>query len=280
MKKRNTLGFILILLGVVFLLDTLGYLEFGLMFDKYWPMALIILGIVNLFRERSGKVFSLLLILVGSFLQLDRLDIFLIDIWDLFVPALLIVGGLGIIINRDDNKNYEENFSEYDTGQREQYKAKETYSKVENEEDIIDEEIIIEENNNFNREDKKDPYEEENNSFSNDISYDDYIDLSCAFTERKVSNRSENFKGGKVSSVIATTIVDLRDADFYENKAMIDINSILGNVEILVPKNCRVEISGTPILGGWNNYSRVDRENEKLVLRVRALIILGGVDIR
>lgn len=265
MKKRNNiLGLILILLGIIFLFDNLGYIEFSSIFSKYWPMALIVLGIINLLENRSSKLFSWILILIGSFLQLDRLDIFLIDIWNLFIPLLLIIAGMGLIMNRKDSReDYEEDTDFNNHG--EHYQARESHGDI-YEDEIVDEEVIF--NNN-------------SNNFTNrDLSYDEFIDIRSLFTERKIINKSDSFKGGKISSIVATTIVDLRDARFYEDQAIIDVNSILGNVEILVEKNCRVEITGTPILGGWNNYKIIDSETERSLLRIRGLVILGGIEIK
>jgi predicted membrane protein len=49
------LGSLLILFGVVFLLDNFGYIDADLIFENFWPLVLILLGIAFLVRRPRGK---------------------------------------------------------------------------------------------------------------------------------------------------------------------------------------------------------------------------------
>jgi predicted membrane protein len=66
-------GVILALVGVVILLDNLGILAASQVF-RFWPMLLIIAGVLNLTTQR-GRIIGTLLIAFGAVLQLHELGI-------------------------------------------------------------------------------------------------------------------------------------------------------------------------------------------------------------
>jgi uncharacterized membrane protein (UPF0136 family) len=50
--KNYTVGIILIVVGAMFLLDTLGIMEFHFVIRKFWPVVLIVIGIGILMRRK------------------------------------------------------------------------------------------------------------------------------------------------------------------------------------------------------------------------------------
>ncbi len=50
--KNSWIGILLIVLGSMFLLDSLGVMEFHHIVKKFWPIALILVGIGILARKR------------------------------------------------------------------------------------------------------------------------------------------------------------------------------------------------------------------------------------
>ena len=93
------------------------------------------------------------------------------------------------------------------------------------------------------------------------------------------NNQSQEFKGGKLSTILGGIELDLRGAKLYNNEVHIEVNAFLGGIEIHVPSDWRVEVSGTPMLGGMSNNTRLNSDPEAPILRVRYLAILGGVEI-
>ena len=83
---------------------------------------------------------------------------------------------------------------------------------------------------------------------------------------RPVLNGS--FNGGKITTVMAGTRLDLRSATMAPgDTAVIDVFTVFGGSEILVPGDWQVEISTTSIAGGTNDQRRrrdddEDRANE------------------
>jgi hypothetical protein len=89
-------GLILILVGGLFLADTLDLANFRPLVRNYWPAALILFGITKLF-VREGRGGGLTMIAVGSWLQIANLGLFGFD-WSSW-PLLLILMGVAIILN-------------------------------------------------------------------------------------------------------------------------------------------------------------------------------------
>jgi hypothetical protein len=95
---RIIAGLFLIVIGVLFLLDQLGKLDFGSIVSRYWPLFLILIGlwqlVSNSFRNIAGP---LLLILIGVILQLGKLEILGRIGWHYIWPLLIILLGLWIL---------------------------------------------------------------------------------------------------------------------------------------------------------------------------------------
>jgi hypothetical protein len=99
------------------------------------------------------------------------------------------------------------------------------------------------------------------------------------FRERKLATTSMDFRGGAVTTVFGGIKLDLRGADIRE-AADLSAFAVLGGIEVKVPAHWRVETSGLPILGGWENKAKHPAGGGGPVLRVRATCVLGGVEIR
>ena len=111
-SSRIFWGLVLIVVGVLFLLDRMGRLDFGAIFSKYWPLILILAGVVHLFannfRNASGGV---VLIVIGSFFMLAKLDILGKSAWHYVWPILFIVLGVWILFGLSGRRPREAAFS-------------------------------------------------------------------------------------------------------------------------------------------------------------------------
>ena len=92
-------GFMIILIGVIFLLASLGELDAGYVFSRYWPMLLVFVGIWQLFAAggRNPET-GIILIVIGALFMLSRWGILGIDLWKIIVPVLIIGVGLWILL--------------------------------------------------------------------------------------------------------------------------------------------------------------------------------------
>jgi cell wall-active antibiotic response 4TMS protein YvqF len=84
------LGFIIAALGLGLLLNRIGVLPFD-PFQRFWPLLLVVFGVMNLLTQ-SGRFFGLLLIGAGVVLQLTKLGIIHLGVADLWPLAIIAVG--------------------------------------------------------------------------------------------------------------------------------------------------------------------------------------------
>ncbi len=92
-------GLVLVGIGVLFLLDQMGQLNFGYLFSRYWPVVFILIGVAiilgNNFQNVGPGVFF---ILFGAFFLLMRIRIFNHTAWHYFWPLVIIGMGIWILI--------------------------------------------------------------------------------------------------------------------------------------------------------------------------------------
>lgn len=93
------LGIILLLAGTALLLNRLDVVEvtFWGLLGTWWPLLIVAAGLAALFTVPRAWPGPVVLISVGVFLQLARLDVFDLNIGSLVWPILLIVVGLGLL---------------------------------------------------------------------------------------------------------------------------------------------------------------------------------------
>ena len=87
-------GLLIVFVGIVFTLDELGVAG-ATNYLRYWPTALIIIGILKLLQARDGggAFVGLLLTLVGSWLQAEELNLIRISLRDVWPIGLVLFGG-------------------------------------------------------------------------------------------------------------------------------------------------------------------------------------------
>jgi lia operon protein LiaF len=95
-------GLLLIGIGVLFLLNQTGAisLDAGALFADYWPVLLIYFGLQGIVMQRDGGTWNVFLVLFGAYLVLRNLEVGFVkelNLWQVVVPFLLIVGGLGML---------------------------------------------------------------------------------------------------------------------------------------------------------------------------------------
>jgi len=86
-----------------------------------------------------------------------------------------------------------------------------------------------------------------------------------------------------VRCVLGNVELDLRDATFTAPVTDIIVDAVLGNVEITVPSNVRVESHGNAVLGSFESRTRkgVDPNSPAdVVLRVSGSSVLASVEVR
>jgi hypothetical protein len=107
---RLVLGGLLVLLGIALTLDQLGVVEVHHVW-RYWPAALILIGLSGLQRSEGRRLVTpVILIVVGSWLLLNTLGLVRVDVWDFFWPLILVAVGARIMLRRNDPINKQDAF--------------------------------------------------------------------------------------------------------------------------------------------------------------------------
>ena len=94
---RLLIGTSVVTLGVLFLLDSAGVLDAGSAIDRWWPLLLVVSGVLTLVERPPSIVRGTLLTCVGAILLLFSTDVLEGNAWDYLWPAAVILVGLLIV---------------------------------------------------------------------------------------------------------------------------------------------------------------------------------------
>ena len=103
-KTSNILwGLLLVIIGVIFGLNSLEITNINIFFNGWWTMFIIIPSFIDLFKEKD-KTGSIIGILIGIALLLACNNIINFDlIWKLSLPSVLVILGLSLIFKDSIN---------------------------------------------------------------------------------------------------------------------------------------------------------------------------------
>jgi predicted membrane protein len=217
-------GLVLILVGVLFLLDRMGRLDFGDLIGRWWPLILVAAGlwhlISNEFRDVVGGLF---LIVIGAMFQLAKLEILGQSAWHYIWPALIIILGLWVLAGAF---------------------RQQTGPKI-------------------------------------PISKEEALDAFAIFSGLERRIESQNFRGGKATALLGGIDLDFSQVRLAEGKASIELTAVLGGIDVRVPRHIRVELHGSPVLGGIeDNHLYTPGAEGDQTLYIKATAILGGIEIK
>jgi predicted membrane protein len=88
---RLIIGFGILALGMLWTLDNLDVLQ-SEPITRWWPVVLVLIGIVKLFDGRASRIPGALLILVGGLLLFDKAHLIDFDLGDLIPLAIALIG--------------------------------------------------------------------------------------------------------------------------------------------------------------------------------------------
>ena len=92
---------------------------------------------------------------------------------------------------------------------------------------------------------------------------------------------SDQFEGGSVTTVFGGSEIDLREAQMAAQGAALDVTALFGGVEIIVPAEWRVTLTGLPLFGGWDNKTKYAGEKgaEGPALKINCLAAFAGIEV-
>jgi len=209
------------------------------------PMLLIAIGFIAFFSRRSWFA-GLILILLGGFFLLPKLDIPSLDIirqngWAIILTA----AGIGILCKVLFNRKWFQWHTHFvfagSAGQEwKQFSSTGKRHKT------------------------------------------GYIERNCVFGGAKEEWDVQNFKGGEVNCVFGGMELDLSKAQLAEGVHHLELNSVFGGIVLYVPIEWNIEINTTHVFGAFvDNRPKpgfeVD-ENRSLIIEANA--IFGGGEIK
>ena len=107
-----------------------------------------------------------------------------------------------------------------------------------------------------------------------------WIDGIAVFGGQDQRSTAKAFSGGDVSAVFGGYELDLRDADIPERPAQISTMALFGGVDIIVPREWRVQLDVLPVFGAASDdRPRRDEEHEEVDLVVTGFAAFGGVTV-
>jgi predicted membrane protein len=120
-----------------------------------------------------------------------------------------------------------------------------------------------------------------NFNFSGAVDKNDVLDETALFGGRNMSLVSEQFKGGKVTSIFGGSKINLLYCKPVEG-CVIDVATIFGGTKIIVPENWNVKTEVVSIFGGFEDKrgnSVISRVDQSKIVVIKGVAIFGGGEI-
>lgn len=111
---------------------------------------------------------------------------------------------------------------------------------------------------------------------------DDMLSTLVAFGGVNPRVLSQEFQGGSVTAMFGGAQVDLREAKLAPEGATLEVTAAFGGVELAVPADWSLKITGLPLFGAWEDKTKnpADAAMEGPGLAIRCLALFGGIEIR
>lgn len=101
------------------------------------------------------------------------------------------------------------------------------------------------------------------------------------FGAAQVRNDSQQFSGGKVTTIMGDYEIDLRGAMLEQNGANMLLIACFGTVGLHIPQQMVLELNVIPVLGGIENTTEqiVTKADGVPALRIKCIAIFGVIEI-
>lgn len=112
------------------------------------------------------------------------------------------------------------------------------------------------------------------------VTNDDYLQATTIFSGTNKVVLSKNFKGGNVTTVFGGTELNFMQADI-NGEAVLDVTTLFGGVEIMVPSNWDVKMDVNAVFGGIEDKRMIkSMQNSGKILIIKGSCTFGGVDLK
>jgi predicted membrane protein len=242
-NSRIFLGFVLVIIGALFLLDNLNYLYFDIPHVIFsFPAVLIIIGILLLVNsEKKGA--GLIFLVIGALWMLPRIFPWISINGGVIFSVLIIALGIYILTKRRGSSGYGHYFDKSGTS---------------------------EQGSTVNA----------SGGYSEDT---DKLDDVAIFGGGHKFISSSNFQGGNITAIFGGSEIDLTRCKLAPGKHVLEVTAIFGGTTLIVPKEWNIIINVLPLFGGFSHKGMrgpnvvIDPES---TLIIKGVVIMGGGEIK
>ena len=248
LTPRFIIGACLVLVGVVLALEQLGLLQAHHVL-RFWPVALIVVGLAMLQRtEKHSALRALILIVVGGWLLLNTLGLVSLDLWEFIVPLLLVLFGARIMMRNHSSRpgaSGDLPGTGSPTGAAPTGQGPSAFDST--------------------------PA-----GFSQPV----HASLFALLGSSKRRWGKTVFRGAETTACMGGCELDLREALMGPGElAVVDVFVLMGGVNIFVPPHWTVSQEIVPLMGGVHDKTHSMPSNPAQHLLVRGTVVMGGVEI-
>ncbi len=242
-NSRFVLGFILLIIGVLFLLDNLNYLYFDIPHVIFsFPAILIIVGILILVNSEK-KGLGVIFVVIGGLWLLPRIFPYIAINGGIIFSVLIIALGIYILTKRRGYAGYHQSINQ-GSGSEESGTANPS------------------------------------GEFTKDT---DRIDDVAIFGGGHKFISSDNFQGGNVTAIFGGSEIDLTRCKLAPGQNILEVTAIFGGTTLIVPKEWNVVINVIPLFGGFSHKGMRGPNvviNPESTLIIKGVVIMGGGEIK
>lgn len=117
--------------------------------------------------------------------------------------------------------------------------------------------------------------------FNSSVDKNDILDETAIFGGRNMSLVSEQFRGGKITSIFGGSKINLLYCKPVEG-CVIDVATIFGGTKIIVPESWNIKSEVVSIFGGFEDKrgnSVIARVDQSKIVVIKGVAIFGGGEI-
>jgi len=241
-------GALIALIGLVFLLDNMNIFPASRIY-RFWPLILIVAGIMNL-TCRSARFFGIILLIAGILFQLSELGVTHFG-WGQLWPIAIIAIGL-LVMWSSYEARHRLTAAQGGAVSRDPTSGDQTFP------------------------DPTDPNIPDLRNTLNEVAI-------FGGVERRIV--TQDFRGGTINAIFGGVELDLSHAAMQQPQAELEVNAIFGGVELRVPDTWQVISSGQAIFGGYDDKTGSSDNLDpgappKKMLVLTGSVIFGGVEIK
>lgn len=257
------IGLLIVFVGIIFTLDELGVSP-ALSYLRYWPMAIIAIGIVKMLQAKEGgcAFAGLIITLVGVWLQGEELGLLRISLRDVWPVGLVLFGGYLVWqgLNKQRNQPESPSLPSPDAGPFDPS----TFSGP-----------------GWTGSPASQAPAPEPVPISSSAQKDPNATMSVMAIMGGVTrnNNSKRFRAADLLAIMGGLEIDLRKAEIHGD-AVIDVFALWGGIDIRVPPDWTVVSHVVPLMAGVEDSTRVPDAPTAHRLTLRGFVMMAGVDIK